>query len=47
MSLSNQWVIKTNIADFKRKLAEETDPARRRVLEELLAKEEAKLRDSV
>jgi hypothetical protein len=46
MSLPNQWVVRTNIADFKRKLAEEADPARRRVLEELLAKEEAKLRES-
>lgn len=46
MSPSNQWVIKTNIADFARKLAEERDPAKRRVLEELLAKEEAKLRES-
>lgn len=37
-----EWVTLKNIEDFKRKLAEEKDPNKRRILEELLAKEEAK-----
>jgi hypothetical protein len=46
MSRSNQWVITTNINDFKDKLRAETDPDKRRVLERLLATEEEKLRRS-
>ena len=41
----SRWIITSNIKDFKKKLAAETDPARRHVLEELLASEEKKLRD--
>jgi hypothetical protein len=43
MSQSNQWVVRTNIFDFKRKLSEERDPQKRRILEMLIAQEEAKL----
>jgi hypothetical protein len=38
-----KWVTLKNIEDFKRKLAEEKDPERRRILEEFLAKEQVKL----
>ena len=41
----SRWVISSNIAHFKEKLATEKDPLRRSVLEELLAKEEQKLRE--
>jgi len=41
-----EWVTLKNIQDFKRKIAEEKDPEKRRILEELLAKEQAK-RDEV
>ena len=41
----NDWVVRTNLADFKRKLEIETNPDKRRVLQELLRKEETKLLD--
>ena len=37
-----QWVVEKNIEDFTRKIAEEGDSAKRRILEELLEKEKAK-----
>ena len=39
-----QWVTDQNIADFKEKLARETDPEKRRILADLLAREEARRR---
>ena len=38
----SEWVIEKNIEDFTRKIATEKDPEKRRILEELLAKEQAK-----
>jgi hypothetical protein len=38
-----EWVTLKNIEDFKRKLGEEKDPEKRRILQELLAKEQMKL----
>jgi hypothetical protein len=38
----NDWVMETNISDFQRKITEETDPTKRRILEELLAREKMK-----
>ncbi len=38
-----EWVTLKNIEDFKRKLAEEKDPYKRRILETLLAQEREKL----
>jgi len=46
MSQSNQWVVTTNIGDFKRKLSQERDPEKRRIPEMLIAQEEAKLEKS-
>ena len=37
-----EWVTETNIKDFTRKISEEKDPEKRRILEELLDKEKAK-----
>jgi hypothetical protein len=39
-----QWIILKNIEDFKRKLAEEADSEKRRILEMLLAQETEKQR---
>ncbi len=39
----NLWVVRTNISDFRRQLETETDADKRRVLEDLLEKERAKL----
>jgi hypothetical protein len=39
----NRWVAEANISVFKRKITEETDSDKRRILKELLAKEEEKL----
>jgi hypothetical protein len=36
-------VVTTNIGDFKRKLSQERHPEKRRILEMLIAQEEAKL----
>ena len=41
----NEWVVRTNLADFKRKLEIETNPDKRRILQELLRNEEAKRLD--
>lgn len=41
----NEWIVQTNIADFKRKLDIESNPEKRRILRELLRNEEAKLFD--
>jgi hypothetical protein len=38
----NDWVTETNISDFQRKITEEKDPTKRRILEELLAREKMK-----
>lgn len=38
-----EWVTLKNIEDFKPKLGEEKDPEKRRILQELLAKEQMKL----
>lgn len=43
--MSNRWVVTSNITHFKEKLAAESDAEKRRVLAELLAKEEKKLRE--
>jgi hypothetical protein len=40
----DSWIAIKNLNDFRRKLAEEKDPDKRRVLTELIAKEEQKLR---
>lgn len=37
------WVTDQNIQDFKRKIAEEKDPEKRRILEQLLVQEQQKL----
>ena len=39
-----EWVTQKNIEDFTRKISEEKDPEKRRVLERLLEQEKAKLR---
>jgi hypothetical protein len=39
----DKYVARLNIEHFKRKLAEDTDPAKREMLMRLLAEEEAKL----
>jgi hypothetical protein len=36
------WVTETNIREFRAKIERETDPEKRRILKELLAKEEGK-----
>lgn len=41
----NRWVARTNIDDFRRKLAEEKDLNKQRILRELIAKEEQKLQE--
>ncbi|HKT17383.1 MAG TPA: hypothetical protein VJR47_05025 [Stellaceae bacterium] len=41
----NRWIAAKNVDDFRRKLANEKDPDRRRILAELLASEEQKLRE--
>lgn len=38
------WVARSNIEHFKEKLSAERDPERSRILKQLLAKEEEKLR---
>jgi len=38
----SEWVTLQNIERFKKAIAEETNPEKRRVLEELLGKEQAK-----
>lgn len=43
MPAVDQYVARLNIEHFKRKLAAETDPAKREMLMRLLAEEEAKL----
>jgi hypothetical protein len=43
MPTTDRFVARLNIEHFQRKLAEETDEAKRRILKELLAEEEAKL----
>ena len=45
MNQSDEWVTRTNISDFRRKLETETNADKRRVIAELLEKEEAKLRE--
>lgn len=40
----SQWIIAKNIDDFRRKIAEEIDPEKRRVLTMLLAQEIEKQR---
>lgn len=40
----SRWVTTANIQDFREKLATATDPEKRRILVELLAKEEERLR---
>ncbi len=37
-----EWVTETNIKDFARKISEERDPEKRRILQELLEREKAK-----
>ena len=41
----DETIARLNIEHFQRKLAEETDEAKRRTLRQLLAEEEAKLAD--
>lgn len=41
----NRWIATKNLDDFRRKLADEKDLDKRRVLVELIAKEEQKLRE--
>jgi len=43
MPTTDRFVAKLNIEHFQRKLAEETDEAKRQILKKLLAEEEAKL----
>jgi len=43
MYQSNQWVVRANMTDCKRKLETESDPDKHRILQELIDKEEAKL----
>jgi hypothetical protein len=38
----NDWVTEKNISDFQRKITEEKDPAKRRILQELLAQQKEK-----
>ena len=40
------WIATKNLDDFRRKLAEEKNPDKRRILTELIAEEEQKLRVS-
>ena len=47
MGAWNEWFARTRIADLKRKIETESHAIRRRVLQKLLAKEEARLRDLV
>lgn len=39
----DQWIIRMNIRHFRKRLAEETDEAKRRTIARLLAEEEEKL----
>lgn len=39
----SRWVTMANIQDFREKIATTTDPEKRRILIELLAKEEQRL----
>jgi hypothetical protein len=41
----NRWIALKNLDDFRRKLADEKYPDKRRVLVELIAKEEQKLHE--
>jgi hypothetical protein len=41
--MTDLWVTQKNIEDFKRKLEEEKDSDKRRILKELLLKEQMKL----
>ena len=43
MVTSTAWIARQNITAFREKLSAETDAEKRRVLAELLAKEEKKL----
>lgn len=40
----SRWVTKANIQDFREKLTATTDPEKRRIIAELLVKEEERLR---
>jgi hypothetical protein len=41
--MTDEWVTQKNIEDFKQKLEEEKDREKRRILKELLLKEQIKL----